>query len=57
MYIRDEAAVNKVEVLIARVQQRVLANTGIEISREEAIDAILAYRPDLAEAIGMLNEA
>lgn len=42
---------SELEKLIIRVQERVLAQTGIEITRERAVDMIIAYRPELAEGI------
>lgn len=42
---------SELEKLIIRVQERILAQTGIEITREKAVDLITAYRPELAEGI------
>lgn len=42
---------SELERLIIRVQERVLAQTQLEISRERAIELITTYRPELAEAI------
>jgi hypothetical protein len=39
------------ERLIIRLQERVRAETGIELTREETIERIVAYRPELAGAI------
>jgi hypothetical protein len=38
------------EKLVIRVQERALAQLGLEVSREEAIARIVAYRPELAAA-------
>lgn len=42
---------SEVEQLIIRVQQRILASTGREVTREEAIERIVAYRPELASTL------
>jgi hypothetical protein len=41
----------ELERLIIRVQERILAQTGIELTRDEAVERILAYRPELGGAI------
>lgn len=41
----------ELERLIIRVQERVFAQTGVEITRSEAIGLITTYRPELGEAI------
>jgi hypothetical protein len=41
--------VNELERLVIRVQERVLAQTGRELSRDLALEHVLAYRPDLAQ--------
>jgi hypothetical protein len=42
---------SELERLIIRVQERILAQTGIELGRDEAIERIVAYRPELAGAV------
>jgi hypothetical protein len=39
---------SEMERLIIRVRERVMAQTGIELSREEAIKRIVSYRPELS---------
>jgi hypothetical protein len=39
-----------VEKLVIRIQERALAQLGLEVSREEAIAKIIAYRPELGTA-------
>lgn len=40
---------SELEKLIIRVQERILAQTGIEISRERALELVGSYRPELVE--------
>lgn len=42
---------SELERLIIRVQERSLAELGIEITREQAIERIIAYKPELAETL------
>jgi Family of unknown function (DUF5681) len=41
----------ELERLIIRVQERILAQTGIELSREQAIEQIIEYRPELKDSL------
>jgi hypothetical protein len=42
---------SELERLIIRVQERVWASTGREVTREEAIERIVAYRPEFASVL------
>jgi hypothetical protein len=42
---------SELERLIIRVQEQILVKTGIELTREQAIEHITAYRPELGEAL------
>jgi hypothetical protein len=44
---------SELERLIIRVQERILAQTGIEITREAAVAQIAHYRPELAEGLDL----
>jgi hypothetical protein len=41
----------ELEQLIIRVQERIRASTGLELTRDEAIERIAAYRPELISAL------
>jgi hypothetical protein len=40
---------DELERLVIRVRERVLTQTGVEITREMAVERITAYKPELAE--------
>jgi len=40
---------SELERLIICVRERVFADAGIELSRDQAIERIVTYRPELAE--------
>ena len=40
--------ISEIERLIIRVQERALAQVGLELSRDQAIEQIVAYKPELA---------
>lgn len=42
---------SELERLVIRVQERIFAQTGIEITRERAVELIVGYKPELGEAI------
>jgi len=44
--------VSEIERLLIRVQERFLAQTGVELSREEAIERLCAVKPELAGQLG-----
>ena len=47
--IETTKASNEVEILIGRIQERVRAATGIEMTRAEVIERIRAFRPEMVE--------
>ena len=42
---------NELERLVVRIQARVLSELGIELTREQAIERVLAYRPELGQGL------
>lgn len=48
--IEIETNNNELERIIIRVQERILAQTGVELTREQAIERIAHYRPDLVSS-------
>jgi hypothetical protein len=44
----EHVDVSEAERLLIRVQERFLAQTGVELSREEAIERLCAIKPELA---------
>jgi hypothetical protein len=47
----DPEKSSELERLIIRVRERVMSEAGIELSREEAIERIVAYRPEFASSL------
>jgi hypothetical protein len=41
---------SELERLIIRVQERILSQAGMELTRKQTIELITGYRPELAEA-------
>lgn len=42
---------NELEKLIIRVQERIRTSTGLEVTRDEAIERITVYRPELTSTL------